>query len=94
MERWPWQPTVLDGTASSPLKDAIVAFFNLAKCGAKLRTEAQNNDLRRYFVIASVRGEYAVWACVFLGPTGTLVFSISLVASWLCPFYARYFRAR
>ncbi|MCX6833992.1 MAG: hypothetical protein NTW07_02465, partial [candidate division Zixibacteria bacterium] len=23
---------------------------SLAKCGAKLRTEAQNNDLRRYFV--------------------------------------------
>jgi len=37
------------------LKKTIVAFFNLAKCGAKLRTEAQNNDLRRYFVIASLR---------------------------------------
>jgi hypothetical protein len=37
------------------LKNAIVAFFNLAKCGAKLRTEAQNNDLRRYFAIATVR---------------------------------------
>ncbi len=41
--------------ASSPLKNAVVAFFNLAKCKAKLRTEAQNNDLRRNFVIASVR---------------------------------------
>ena len=40
---------------SSLLKNALVAFFNLAKCGAKLRTEAQNNDLRRYFVIASMR---------------------------------------
>jgi hypothetical protein len=33
----------------------ILAFFNLAKCGAKLRTEAQNNDLCRCFVIASWR---------------------------------------
>ncbi len=32
-----------------------MACFNLAKCGAKLRTEAQNNDLRRHFEIASVR---------------------------------------
>jgi hypothetical protein len=37
------------------LKNAVVAFFNLAKCEAKLRTEAQNNDLRRHFVIASMR---------------------------------------
>jgi hypothetical protein len=37
------------------LKNAVVAFFNLAKCRAKLRTEAQNIALRRYFVIASVR---------------------------------------
>jgi hypothetical protein len=37
------------------LKNAIVAFFNLAKCGAKLRTKAQNNDLRRNFAIASLR---------------------------------------
>jgi hypothetical protein len=36
------------------LKNAIVAFFNLAKRGAKLHAEAQNNDLRRYFVITSV----------------------------------------
>jgi len=41
--------------AASLLKKAIVAFFNLAKCRAKLRTEAQNNDLRRYSVIASLR---------------------------------------
>jgi hypothetical protein len=40
---------------SSPLKNAVVAFFNLAKCGAKLRTKAQNNDLRRHFGIASMR---------------------------------------
>jgi hypothetical protein len=40
---------------SSLLKNAFVTFFNLTKCGAKLRTEAQNNDLRRYFVIASMR---------------------------------------
>jgi hypothetical protein len=39
----------------SLLKNAVVALFNLAKCGAKLRTEAQNNDLRRYFGIASMR---------------------------------------
>ncbi len=32
-----------------------MAYFNLAKCGAKLRTEAQNNDLRHYFEIASTR---------------------------------------
>jgi hypothetical protein len=41
--------------ASGLLKNAVVAFFNLTKCGAKLRTKAQNNDLRRYFVIASMR---------------------------------------
>jgi hypothetical protein len=41
--------------SSSLLKNAVVAFFNLAKCEAKLRTEAQNNDLRRHFVIASMR---------------------------------------
>jgi hypothetical protein len=41
--------------ARSPLKNAVVAFFNLAKCGAKLRTKSQNNDLRRHFVIASMR---------------------------------------
>ena len=29
--------------ASRLLKKALVAFFNLAKCGAKLHTEAQNN---------------------------------------------------
>ncbi len=40
---------------NSLLKNAVVAFFNVAKCEAKLRTEAQNNDLRRYSVIASMR---------------------------------------
>jgi hypothetical protein len=40
---------------SSLLKNAVLAFFNLAKCGAKRRTEAQNHDLRRYFAIASMR---------------------------------------
>jgi hypothetical protein len=30
-------------THRSLLKSAVVAFFNLARCGAKLRTEAQNN---------------------------------------------------
>jgi len=39
---------------NSLLKKAILAFFNLAKRGAKLHAEAQNNDLRRYFVITSV----------------------------------------
>jgi len=37
------------------LKHAILAFFNLAKRLAKLRTEAQNNDLHRYFDIAFLR---------------------------------------
>jgi hypothetical protein len=40
---------------NNQLKSAFVAFFNLASCGAKLRTAAQNSDERRYFVIASVR---------------------------------------
>jgi len=40
--------------AVRPLKNAFVAFFNLAKCEAKL-DGSQNNDLRRYFVIASMR---------------------------------------
>jgi hypothetical protein len=36
------------------LKNAIVAFFNLAKRGAKLRAKAQNPDLRQDFVIPSL----------------------------------------
>jgi len=43
------------GRRSCPLKKAIVAFFNLAKGGAKLRTEARNNDLRRHSVISPFR---------------------------------------
>ena len=39
---------------SSLLKNAILAFLNLAKCGAEPHTKAQNNDLRRHFVITSV----------------------------------------
>jgi hypothetical protein len=36
------------------LKDAVLAFFNLAKREAKLPAKAQNNDLRRHFVITSM----------------------------------------
>src|SRR5262249_23790211 len=43
------------GEPCCSLKNAIMTFFNLAKCGAKLRTEAQNIDVRRYFGIASLR---------------------------------------
>ena len=43
------------GRPNSPLKNAVVEIFNLARCGAKLRTKAQNNDLRRHFGIASMR---------------------------------------
>jgi hypothetical protein len=35
------------------LKNAVVAFFNLAKREAKLPAESQNNDWRRHFVITS-----------------------------------------
>jgi hypothetical protein len=35
-------------------KNAIMAFFSLAKRGAKLRAEAQNPDLRLDFEIASL----------------------------------------
>jgi len=38
-----------------PLRNAIVALYNFARCETKPRTESQNNDLRRYFVIASLR---------------------------------------
>jgi hypothetical protein len=41
----------------SPRKNALVAlvaFFNLAKRGAKLHAKAQNNDLRRDFAVTSV----------------------------------------
>jgi hypothetical protein len=37
-----------------PLKNATMAFFNLAKRGATLPAEAQNNDVGRHFVITSV----------------------------------------
>jgi hypothetical protein len=43
-----------DSGAKSPLKNAIVAFFNLAKREAKLRAEAQNPDLRQDFDTTSV----------------------------------------
>jgi hypothetical protein len=36
------------------LKNAVAAFFNLAKRGAKLPAKAQNNEFRRHFVITSV----------------------------------------
>ena len=39
---------------SSPLENAVLAFFNLAKRGAKLPAKTQNNDLRRHFVITSL----------------------------------------
>jgi hypothetical protein len=42
--------------AISLLKKAVVAFFNLAKCGAKLRTARKITPARRgYFAIASMR---------------------------------------
>jgi hypothetical protein len=41
---------------ASLLKNAIVAFFNLAKCEAKLRTARKITPTSRgYFVIASMR---------------------------------------
>jgi hypothetical protein len=42
-------------TPNSLLKNAFVAFFNLARHGAKLRAAAQNNDLRRNVGIAFLR---------------------------------------
>jgi hypothetical protein len=36
------------------LKNAVVAFFNLAKFGAKLLTARKMNDLRRHFGITSM----------------------------------------
>jgi len=39
---------------NSPLKNAVVAFFNLAGARSKAPHGSQNNDLRRYFGITSM----------------------------------------
>ena len=85
----------------SPLKNAL-ASFNLAKCGAKLRTEAQYNDLRRstqrlstgrYFVIASMRCRSLLsksTGCYTLRQDANPVSNLGRIASVLC-IDARYF---
>ena len=42
-------------SAISLLKNTIVAFFNLAKLRAKPLAKAENNNVRCYFGIASLR---------------------------------------
>ncbi len=51
---WQFLNKTADPRLGSLLKNAILAFLNLAKCGAEPHTKAQNNDLRRHFVITSV----------------------------------------
>jgi hypothetical protein len=42
------------GLANSLLKNAVMAFFNLAKRESKASRRSQNTDLRRHFVITSM----------------------------------------
>jgi hypothetical protein len=45
----------IDRQLSCPLKNAIVAFFKPRQARSQAPCGSQNNDLRRYFVIASMR---------------------------------------
>ncbi len=88
---------------NSLLKNAVLAFFNLAKCEAKLLTAAQNNDLRRNSVIASMRcssllsastGCYVLLPVAFSSAIQRNCCSIQSAMRWLLGIISRITSAR